>query len=197
MTEPGEREKKVREMLGQHEAGFKSLLLPQERLLTQIDFSLADGKNKLETPPDTRSGGRKAAETAAAVVLETLMPSPPSLKRMMGGVSASGRVGSWAYRLVEASRGLLGKNRTQDLMITDRRLLLASSKIWGKDRDYAVELEIPRDALAQAEVEGRPLARGRVAISFTDGSMVALGLNNYRTEPAQELVRALTGPGTA
>ena len=114
---------------------------------------------------------------------------------MLGGVSTAGHAGSWAHLLVGAYRGPLGKQRSQFLLVTDRRLLLASRKIFGKDPDYAVALEVPRDALAQAATEGRPFARGRVAIGFTDGSLIAL-LGTYRTGRARALTQALTSPGT-
>lgn len=193
----GRAERAVREKLGQHRSGFRSLLLPQERLLAQTDFRRASGKNRLETPPDTRSTARKVAETSAGAVLEAVfMPDPPSLKRMLGGISVAGHFESWAFRLMEASRSL-GTNRGKYLLVTNRRLLLASSKIFGKEPDYAVALEVPRDALADARVEGRPFTRGRAVIRFTDGSMIALDLGTYRTTAARSLVQALTGPGTA
>lgn len=182
--------------LRQHGAEIKRLLLPTEQLLVLTEFSLADGKDLLEPPPDPRSRLRKSAEKAAEIALYPVAGNPPSLSRMLGGVSADGQTGSWAFRLVGAYRGLLGKQRSQFLLVTDRRLLLASRKIFGKDPDYAVALEIPRDALAQAATEGRPFARGRVVVGFTDGSLIALKLGTYRTGPARSLAQALTSPGT-
>lgn len=197
MTAPeGRAEKAVRERLGQSEAGFRSLLLPRERLLAQADFRRASGKNRLEAPPDDRSTARKFAETSAGIALEAVfMSAPPSLKRMLGGVSVEGHWDSWAYRLMGTSRSL-GTNRDKYLLVTDRRLLLASSRIFGKGPDRTVDVEIPRDALAHAVVEGRPFTRGRTVIRFTDGSMIALDLGTYRTAKAQSLVQALAGPGT-
>lgn len=182
----GRAERAVREKLGQHRPGLKALLLPQEHLLAQTDFSRADGKNRLETSPDTVSRGKKAALIPLSVVFSDL-PSP-SPKRMLGGVSAEGRLGSWASRLIGASRDL-GTNRGKHLLVTDRRVLLASSKIFGKDPDYAIALEIPQDALADVALESRPFTRGRVVLRFTDGSMIALDFGTWRTAKARSFIQ--------
>lgn len=197
MTDSGARAERRRALLGQGEDAFKRLLLPQERLLAQVDFSKAAGKNRLENPPDTRSTARKVAETSAGAVLQVaLQPDSPSLKRMLGGTASEGHLGSWASRLNEAYVSLLGKNRSQYLLVTDRRLLLASGRIFGRDPDNTIHLEIPRAALAAADLEGRPFTRGRVVIRFTDGSMIALDLGTWRTKAAQSFVQALAAPGT-
>ncbi|MBO0803164.1 MAG: hypothetical protein J2P25_08840 [Nocardiopsaceae bacterium] len=187
--------------LKDHGAEIRRLLMPDERLLDLTDFVRATGKDLLETPPpppDTRSGGRKAAEAAAGVALYPVLGSPPSLKRMLGGVSTAGRIGSWAYRLVEAEQFLRKDKRLQYLLVTDRRLLLAGRELtWGKGgRDYAAALEVPRGALVHAAREGRPFARGRVVLAFADGSMVALDLGSFRTGAARTLIKALASPGT-
>jgi hypothetical protein len=174
------------------------LLEPGERLLAMADFFLAPGKIKVELPPDSpddRSGLRKAAETTAVVTAAVLTDSlnGPSLNRMLGTVSATGDAQSWAARLL-AARDLTTK-RSSDLVVTDLRLLLVSKKIWGKDPDYRIDLAIPRDALGNVARRGRPLARGRVVIEFTDGSMVALRRGAFFTGRAGRLVQALASPG--
>ncbi len=174
------------------------LLEPGERLLAMPHFFLAPGKIKVElppSPPDDRSGLRKAGETAlgvAAVLADG--PNPPSLNRMLGTIAAAGRAGSWASRLMAAQDRT--KNRTSYLVVTDLRLLLVSARIFGKDADCSVNLIVPRDALGNAARRGRPLARGRVVIEFTDGSMVALRRGGLFTGRANRLVRALTSPGS-
>lgn len=197
MTEhEGRAQRALREQREQEWAGLRDLLLPNEKLLCRTSYERADGKDLLEKPPDARSDGRKVAETAAGVILYPVAGSPPSLSRMLGGVSVAGQIGSWAHQLVETWRNAAGTNRGRYLAVTDQRLLLVSRKIWGKDPDWSVELEIPRNALAQVEMDSRPLARGRVALAFTDGSMIALKLGTYRTGTARTLVQALTAPGT-
>lgn len=179
---------------------IRRLLFPEEHLLDLTDFQQADGKDLLETPPraDTMSQGKKAALFPAAVALFPVVGGAPSLKRMLGGVAAAGHIGSWAYRLVEASRDLSKRNRFHYLLVTDRRLLLAGreSSFRSKSRAYEVGLEIPRSALAQADLDSRPFARGRVALAFTDGSMIAMDLGTYRAGAARTLIQALTSPGT-
>jgi hypothetical protein len=59
-----------------------------------------------------------------------------------------------------------------------------------------VNLDIPRAALQDARVQGRPFARGRVVITFSDGSFFALKLGGLLTGEASQLVKALTAPGT-
>lgn len=197
MTEyEGSAERYLREEREKEWAGLGDLLQPNEKLLCRTDFYHAPGKYRLEKPPDTRSAGRKFAEGLASVILYPLWGSPPSVVEMMGGVSISGKIGSCAYRLHKADFGTFGKNRTDYFLVTDRRLLLVSRKSWGKDRDWAMELEIPRDALAQGELDSRPFTRGRVALTFTDGSMIALKFGSWRTGTARALVQALTSPGT-
>lgn len=186
--------------LEEHGARIRHLLMPSEKLLDLTDFNLADGKDLVERPrdPDTKSAGRKVAETAGGIAISAVLgpPQSPSLKRMLGGVSATGHIGSWVYQLKEASHSLIGKNRTQYLLVTDKRLLLASRKLMKKDPDWVIALEIPRSALTHVAGEGRPFARGRVALTFTDGSMIALDLGTYRTSAAHTLVQAITSPGT-
>jgi hypothetical protein len=175
------------------------LLEPGESLLAMAGFFLAPGKIRVELPPDPpddRSGLRKAGETALGVAAFLADgPGPPSLNRMLGTVSAAGDGESWAARLL-AARGRTTK-RSSDLVVTNLRLLLVSRKIWGKDPDHTIDLAIPRDALGNVARHGRPLARGRVVIEFTDGSMVALRRGAFFTGRANTLVRALTSPGTA
>lgn len=182
-------------------AGFRRLLEPHERLLALTDFSRAEGRNLLPDPPAAKFRERTVLERTLLIIFFPLLlllalnaASPPSLSRMFGGVTAAGRAGSWACRLHEAYHGLLGKSRSQAFMVTDRRLLLASRKIWGKEPDYAVNFEIPREALARAALESRPFTRGRVVLYFTDESMYALKLGTYRTGTTRSLVQALTGP---
>jgi hypothetical protein len=127
-------------------------------LLALTDFAVADGKRRLETqpdPPDGRPSVQKAGELAigSAVFLVT-GPDPPSPGRMLGGVSAAGHIGSWAHRLFEAYRS--ATRRAAYLLVTDRRLVLLSKRIFGKGPEFAVELGIPRDAVPKASRAGRP-----------------------------------------
>lgn len=200
MTLPGDiGGTRTKSELEQHGARIRKLLTPDERLLDLTGFRQASGKDLVERAPstDTKSAGRNAAELAAGIAISAVLgpPQSPSLKRMLAGVSATGQVGSWAYRLKEASWSL-GKDRTEYLLVTDQRLLLGGRKLMKKDPEWAIALEIPRSALAQVEMDSRPFARGRVALSFTDGSMIALDLGTYRTGAARTLVEAITSPGT-
>jgi hypothetical protein len=181
-----------------HEAEITQLLQPGEQLLTVTDFRLADGKRRVEAPPDPpddRSAARKAGETAAGIAgFLVIGPDPPSPGKMLGGVSAAGHIGSWAYRLMGAYRDVL--DRAKYLTVTDRRVLLISRKIFGKDPDFSVALGIPRDAVRNAIRQSRPLARGRVVIEFFDGSMIALRFGSVFAGQADQLVKVLTSPGT-
>lgn len=177
-----------------HEAEITQLLGPGERLVALTDFTLADGKRQLNDtpgPPAERSGAQKAGELAlgAAVFLVT-GPDTPSPGRMLGGVSAAGHAGSWAHQLFEAYRG--ATNRAPYLMVTNRRLVLISKRIFGKGPEFSVALGIPRDAVLNASRGGKPLARGRVVIDFADGSMMALKFGTFLTGQADRLVGALT-----
>lgn len=167
----------------------EQLLAPGERMLVLSDFSVADGKWKLEQPPDERSASRKAVETTAGIILSPELANSPSLSRMLGGVAVSGGLGSWAGRVIDVR----GAHR---LLVTDRRLLLTRSSGSGKNVRFEAGFEIPRDAVQNASREGRPLARGRVVITFRDGSFIALKLGRWRTGPAARLVTAITAPGT-
>jgi len=175
------------------------LLQPGERLLAMTHFAPAPGKMRVELPPDPpddRSGLQKAGVIAlgvAAIAVDG--PSPPSLSRMLGGVSAAGHAGSWTSRLLGARRG--HADRTHYLAVTDLRLLLISKKSFRKDRDYSIDLVVPRNALSSASRHGRPFALGRVVIEFSDGSMIALKLGSVFTGQANRLVRALCSPGTS
>jgi hypothetical protein len=102
-----------------HEEEIRQLLEPGERLLTLSSFRQADGKQQMEDPPDPpddRSGLQKAGLAALGVAaLAVDGPSPPSLARMLGGVSVGGHAGSWAYRLREAYLGTLRRSNSTSL----------------------------------------------------------------------------------
>ncbi len=183
-------------LLRQDRDKITQLLGPAEQLLALTVFEVPDGKWRLEDPPDDRSGMRKAGDAAIGTAAFLVTgPEPPSLGKMLGGVSAAGHLGSWAHQVAAAQRRAGG---LPYLVVTDKRLLLVSDdKSSDKAQGFAAFLDIPRDAVLNASRDGRPFARGRVVIAFTDGSMIALKLGSVLTGQADRLVNALTIPGAA
>ena len=176
---------------------IRRALAPGETLRLLTFFEIADGKQELQQPPpplDERSGLRKAGETALGVAgLLVTGPNPPSLSKMTGGVSASGHIGSWAHRLVEANRTA---GAEPALLVTDRRLALVGHEGYGDKRVFSSALDVPLGAIAGAARMSRPLIRGRVVIAFADGSRIAVKLSRLLTTRADELSTILSSPGT-
>ena len=181
----------------QNQEKILRLLGPGETLRMLTYFEIAAGQQELQQPPpppDERSGLRKAGETALGVTgLLITGPDPPSLSKMTGGVSASGHIGSWASRLVEAHRTA---GAEPALLVSDRRLALAGHEGYGDKRVFTSALDIPLDAIAGAARMARPLIRGRVVIAFSDGSLIALKFSRLLTTRADELAQILSSPGT-
>lgn len=173
------------------------VLAPGETIRMLTFFEIADGRQELQQPPpppDERSGLRKAGEAAlGAAGLLITGPNSPSLSTMTGGVSASGHIGSWAHRLVEANRTA---GAEPALLVTDRRLTLAGHEGYADKRVFSSALDVPLDVIAGAARMSRPLIRGRVVIAFADGSLIALKLSRLLTARADELARILSSPGT-
>ena len=106
--------------------------------------------------------------------------------KVIGGVTASGHAGSYAYGFVDAVSDL----QSLYCVITDRRLLVVRRQ---GTRDFSHVFEVPRSAIVTALRQGRGYSRGRVVVQFTDSSSVALHAGFVDGGRANRLVRALTG----
>jgi len=173
--------------------GLRRFLADGEHLLGLVDMKIAPGRWNIESPPDERPPGRKAAELAVgAAVSVAAGGGSPSLNSMLRVESARGRIGSWADRVLKATWLAGGKpSHPHYLFVSDRRLVLAGQQTGGENAGYQAAMELPREAVADVRLVPKPLVRGRVVIDFTDGSMVALKYGTWRTGVARRLVDAV------
>lgn len=125
------------------------------------------------------------------------MRRPGSLEaRLMAGVDwgrlRSGPLGpgSWGRRTRQA---LQAREVTSlDWAITDRRLLLLDHDLVSPPH-FRTLFAVPRAAIRGARRRGRLFLQwGRVEVTFTDGSMVALVLAMFDVSAAAHFLRALT-----
>jgi hypothetical protein len=178
-----------------HDPGgeLRRFLANGEHLLGLVDMKIAPGKRNIESPPDERSAGRKAAELAVGTAVSVAAGGgSPSLNSMLRVESARGRTGSWADRVLKATWMDRGKpSYPHYLFVSDQRLVLAGQRIGGEDAGYQAALELPREAVADVRLVPKPLVRGRVVIEFTDGSMVSLKYSTWRTGVARRVVGAV------
>jgi hypothetical protein len=174
--------------------GLRRFLADGERLLALVDTRFAPGQWNIESLPDERSPGRKAAErTAGAAIALAGGADSPSLNRMLRTESVRGRLGSWADRMIKARWMDRGKPAYPGyLFVSDRRAVLVGRRISGEDAGYQAALELPADVVADVRLMPKPLARGRVVIDFTDDSMVALKYGTWRTVVARRVVHAVS-----
>jgi len=170
--------------------GLRRFLADGEHLLGLVDLKVAPGRRNIESPPDERSPGRKAAELAVgAAVSAAAGGGSPSLNSMLRVESARGRSGSWADRVIHATWMDRGKpSYPHYLFVSDRRLVLAGQQTGGEDAGYQAAMELPREAIADVRLAPKPLVRGRVVIDFSDGSMLALKYGTWRTGVARRVV---------
>jgi hypothetical protein len=168
------------------DGALRRFLANGEHLLGLVDMKIAPGRQNVETAPDGRSPGRRAAERAVSVAAGG---GSPSLNSMLGVESARGRAGTWADRVLTATWMDRGKpSHPHYLFVSDQRLVLAGQRIGGDNAGYRAAMELPRDAVADVRLVPKPLVRGRVVIDFTDGSMVALKYGTWRAGVARRVV---------
>ena len=171
--------------------GLRRFLASGEHLLGLVDMKIAPGRWNIESAPDGRSPGAKAAELAVGAAVSAAAGSP-SLNSMLRIESARGSAGSWADRVLKASWMDRGKpSHPHYLFVSDQRLVLAGQQTGGEDAGYRAALELPREAVADVRLVSKPLVRGRVVIDFADGSMVALKYGTWRTGVAHRVVDAV------
>lgn len=175
-----------------HDPGgeLRKFLADGEHLLGLVGFGIAPGRRTIGEPPDGRSRGEKAAEGAAdAVTILLGWGNSPSLSKMLRVESVSAHIGSVAYRLLQAYRD--ERRGLRRLLVTDQRFTLVNERAGGKGDRYQALLDIPREALADVRVVPKPLVRGRVVLTFTDGSLIALKYGTWRSGAARHLVDAI------
>jgi hypothetical protein len=174
------------------DGGLRRFLANGEHLLGLVDMKIAPGRRNIESPPDERSPGQKAADLAVGAVSLAAGGGSASLNSMLRVESARGRTGSWADRVLKATWMDRGKpSYPHYLFVSDQRLVLAGQRTGGEDAGYRAALELPRDAVTDVRLAPKPLVRGRVVIEFTDGSMVALKYGTWRAGVARQVVGAV------
>lgn len=149
---------------------------PGERVLLATRMDLTAGSDRSAPPvrpvsADERGTARRGAETAAGVVgaLAT-NNSPvnfkgPDVDRWLNGVGITGPAGSTA----QATAALLKSSDRTFLVLTDRRLLAVVDR-----HGYQVTGAVPRARLREVRRRPKLLFRGRVVLTFVDGSTLAL-----------------------
>jgi hypothetical protein len=202
---------------GSDDAAYQGLLQPGERLWEHGEVSLALGgwgPVAEWNPIEVRTPGwldrlwafgtRKAARK---VVFFTLL-SPlmlfawidsiggslsSAVERLVGGVVSAGHRGSLARQAQQALSALgAGAN---ELVVTDRRILLVRRGLFGSTPDRTAVWAIPRTAIAAARRRPRGLARRRVELSFADRSRIVLALPALRSPRPDRLATVLTYRG--
>ncbi len=115
-----------------------------------------------------------------------------------GGISGAGGPESVAGRWWRAARDDRNRWDALEYGVTDRRLLLLTSRNRGAGgTEYRILFEVPRSAVASVARRGKLLfQRGRVEVRLTDGSMIAWSTGMVSTARARALAAALSGPGT-
>jgi hypothetical protein len=119
------------------------------------------------------------------------------IDRLLGGLSGAGAADSVAGQWWRAVKGRAQRWDTTEYAVTDRRLLLLTSRTRGAgNTEYKIMHEVPRRRVSSAVRRGKWLfQRGRVEVRFTDGSMIAWSAGLLSTRRAHALVAALAGPG--
>lgn len=110
--------------------------------------------------------------------------------RALGGVTASGGATSLAAAVMTASRR--ARSSVRYAVTTDRFMLFSTPTITTAEPVLA----LPRAAIRNARRDGRLFLfpqRGRVILTFADGSSLALRAGFLLTGRAEELVRSLQG----
>jgi hypothetical protein len=123
-----------------------------------------------------------------------LLVNPDRVNGLLGGVSGLGDPESAAGRWWRAARNDERRWDSVEYGVTDRRLLLLTSRSRGRgDTEYRILCEVPRSAVASADRRGKLLfQRGRVEVRFADGSMIAWTAGMLSTARARTLVAALS-----
>ena len=189
------------------EAEFRALLAPGESALMAIPCRVSFGTDRLERSPEemerlfrflprrlqdeamTSLQGGPITRTGWQKVWEKVLDSATGqmidvdIDKLIGGVSATGHVGSWAHQLSSA----LG-SRTAYCVVSNRRLLFAEQKVNGPFAELA---SLPRQAVVRAHRAGKIMQRGRVLLDFADLSQLALMTGILSTGPADKLVSTI------
>jgi hypothetical protein len=188
---------------------LQALLAPGESAIAAANCQLAFGADRLERSPAEmerlagalpqplrdRALAALRAETQPEKAWDrviSVLVGADSIVRFdvdaaLGGVAATGHVGSCAARFVGPLRG----HSSNYCVVTDRRIMLAAME--PNPIEFRGLAELPRGAVLTARREGRLLQRGRVVIDFVDLSRLALMTGIFGTNRADALVEAMTG----
>lgn len=144
----------------------------------------------MQSEPEPAKGWERVLERVLDAASGDLIDIDP--EELLWGVSASGRVGSWAAQL---SAVINDPEHSSYCVVTDQRLIIAD---WQTHTDrpdsptsFTELISVPRNAVFRARRQGRFLQRGRVVLDFADLSQLALMTGILFTSAATRLVRAL------
>jgi hypothetical protein len=119
------------------------------------------------------------------------------IARFFGGLSGEGPVDSTAGRWWRAVKDGAGTEDSTEYGVTNRRLLLLTSRTRSGNTEYKIIFDVPRGQVASVVRRGKLLfQRGRVEVRFTDRSMIAFTTGMLTTGRARALVAALSDAGT-
>jgi hypothetical protein len=119
------------------------------------------------------------------------------IARFFGGLSGEGPVDSVAGRWWRAAKDRPETLDHTEYGVSNRRLLLLTSRSRSDHTEYKIIFSVPREQVASVVRRGKLLfQRGRVEVRFTDRSMIAFTTGMLTTGRARALVAALSGPGT-
>lgn len=168
------------------------VLQPGERLLA-MGFFTSDLGDKERLPDHDGPLPSDKFFLGFKLLAGGLRTNPHRFDRFFFGVSGIGgrsTIAGQFFRVTEDTR------ISPHYAVTDRRLLLLHEEKTGSG-DYRIVFETPRSTVASAARRGRLFQRGRVELTFTDGSMKALTTGMLFTGRARQLVRALHTPTTS
>lgn len=140
-------------------------------------------------------GGSARPRADVQMHLDPLAPGlsvdPDWIAAKLGGVNAAGQVGSLADGFSQA----LGTGNGH-LLVTDRRVIVVATDAPLRGPiTQRLAFEVDRRAVTSIERAPRLLQRGRVKITFVDGSWAMAMMGVVKTAAARRLVDALSRPG--
>lgn len=107
--------------------------------------------------------------------------------KVLGGVAASGHVGSWAHRISKA----LAEATISYCVVSPSRVVFAEHDL--KTHKFQELGALPRQAVLRARRAGKFLQRGRVVLDFADMSALAVRTGILSAGGARRLVAVLDG----
>lgn len=163
-----------------------------ERVLAVSTAKMTDGARTGEDPtppvrtdtPDRRGPARRAAEGAAGVAVDLVSGAAfdgPDVSRWLAGVGSRGGADSqaaWLERLLRnPGEHYLAATGARLLLVTDRTPhteRMRARRTGEAQQPFELVAEIPASQIASLQHRPKLVARGRMELAFTDGSMLAL-----------------------